>query len=148
MKITLKVSPSVIRPSRKGFWSLSFCMKLVKCSGVSCCVTFHCLAVIPVIDIDGSESCSGCTSCPNSVWMCDCSVKLASSVGQCMKVLPFWLTPIMFTCSLLSETILFIFSMSAVPDVVGLTKNDDLSCCVALVFAHGFPCVDDCRTGG
>ena len=105
--------------------------------------------MIPAIDIDGSESCSECTTCPaSSVWMCVCSVILASLVGQCMKVLPFWLTPIMLTCSLLSETILFIFTMSAVPDVVGLTKNDDLSFCVALVFAHGFPCEDDCRSGG
>ena len=105
--------------------------------------------MIPAIDIDGRESCSECTTCPvSSVWICVCSVLLASSVGQCIKVLPVWLTPIMLTCRLLSETILLIFSMSAVPDVDGLTKNDDLSFCVALVFAHGFPCVDDCRSGG
>ena len=123
-------------------------MKLVKCSGVSCCVTFHCLAVIPVIDIDGSGSCSGCTSCPNSTSMCDRRCKLASSVGQCMKVLPFWLTPIMFTCSFLSEAISFILSMSALPDWDGLTRNEDLSFCMAPVFAQGFLCVDDCGTSG
>ena len=105
--------------------------------------------MIPAIDIDGSESCNECTTCPaSSDWMCVCSVALASLVGQCMKVLPFWLTPTMLTCSLLSETILFIFTMSAAPDVVGFTMNDDLSFCVAPVSAHGFPCEDDCRSGG
>ena len=105
--------------------------------------------MIPAIDIEGRGSCSECKTChASSVWICVCSVLLASSVGQCIKVLPVWLTPILLTCRLLSVTILLIFSMSALPDVDGLTKNDDLSFCIAPVFVHGFLCVDHCGPGG
>ena len=70
IKITLRVSPSDTRLSRKGFWSLSFLVKL-EIPSVVTCVGFHCVPVTPVIDIDGRGSCSGCTTCPvSSIWIC------------------------------------------------------------------------------